>query len=73
MITASDILGARILIVDDQDAYVRRLQRLLSKRKVIGSRCLAMRSKSTSGNAPNRWLSRARCRSGRPSSRSRRR
>jgi len=30
MITASDILGARILIVDDQDANVRMLQRLLS-------------------------------------------
>ncbi len=30
MITASDILGARILIVDDQHANVRMLQRLLS-------------------------------------------
>ncbi len=30
MITASDILGARILIVDDQEANVRMLQRLLS-------------------------------------------
>ena len=30
MITASDILGGRILIVDDQDANVRMLQRLLS-------------------------------------------
>jgi PAS domain S-box-containing protein len=30
MITASDILGARVLIVDDQDANVRMLQRLLS-------------------------------------------
>ncbi|MBC7940448.1 MAG: response regulator [Chitinophagaceae bacterium] len=29
MITASDILGARILIVDDQDVNVRMLQRLL--------------------------------------------
>ena len=30
MITISDILGARILIVDDQDTNVRMLQRLLS-------------------------------------------
>ncbi len=30
MITASDILGARVLIVDDQDTNVRMLQRLLS-------------------------------------------
>ena len=31
MITASDILGARILIVDDQEANVRMLQRLLGE------------------------------------------
>jgi PAS domain S-box-containing protein len=30
MITASEILGARVLIVDDQEANVRMLQRLLS-------------------------------------------
>jgi CheY-like chemotaxis protein len=30
MITNSDILGARILIVDDQHANVRMLQRLLA-------------------------------------------
>lgn len=30
MITASDILGARVLIVDDQDANVRMLQHLLA-------------------------------------------
>ena len=30
MISASDILNARILIVDDQDVNVRMLQRLLA-------------------------------------------